>query len=175
MKFGIHLARDLSSCLRYGKISCKAFPDPSVIFALKVINSCRCGTCFFLGAWPGQGRLIGNCQRSQPTTGRLVVCLSELRAKWVKCGCVRGAIYARRVYSFTILLCLTRMRQTKQTGKNKKQRQNKRCKRRVACCDQGRSLSRINFNLKSKRKRCPLYIVLPPPLPQLACLSQKSN
>lgn len=146
------------------------------------------------GAWPGQGRLIAVCQRSQPPQLIEFVCLlCELRtrlqhatvqqcnsatdaavaaAKWVKYDSVLGAIYARRVYSFTILLVANKKKANKQSGQANKKREGGTEMRqadrtnnlqqpqvdlpRFASCDQGRvefrGLSKINFKLKWKRK-----------------------
>lgn len=96
------------------------------IFALKAINSCQLPPAAAAAAaafWGLAGARTSNCGLSTqpaPTTGRL--CLSAVRtanstaacnsatdaavaaAKWVKYDCVLCAIYARRVYSFTILV-----------------------------------------------------------------------
>lgn len=93
-------------------------------------------------------------------------------AKWVKYDSVLGAIYARRVYSFTILLVANKKKANKQSGQPNKKREGGTEMRqadrtnnlqqpqvdlpRFALCDQGRvefrGLSKINFKLKWKRK-----------------------
>lgn len=106
-------------------------------------------------------------------------------AKWVKYDSVLGAIYARRVYSFTILLVANKKKANKQSGQANKKREGgpemRQADRtnnlqqpqvdlpRFASCDQGRvefrGLSKINFKLKWKRKwsqaRFPLRLLFP--------------
>lgn len=103
-KFARHLLRYLSSPLGHLKTSSSPahWPQHSqsqVIFALKAINSCHLPLLLLLqlfGAWPGQGRLIAVCQRSQPPQLVDFVCLlCELRTRLQhatvqqcnRCGC----------------------------------------------------------------------------------------